>query len=152
MKVKKKPRVTGAKTSMFVAKKPHNEGLYGIDYEARQSRRDAMGPFSMAKQMYRDYLDNPIKGRRDDPETNYHDKYKFLFELLKSGFGKESNISNVGTDLNPSTAAAGAIRGILESSNPDKFDVIDTSRIPLTKRHVQKLIVENMPKPKIKRR
>jgi hypothetical protein len=152
MRAKKKPKVTGAETSMFVAKRPHNEGLYGIDYEARQSRRDAMGPFSSAKQRYKDYLDNPIRGREDDPETNYHDKYKLLFELLKSGFGKGSDISNVGTDLNPSTAAAGAIRGILKSSNPDKFDIIDTSRIPLTKRHVQRLIVENMPKPEIKKR
>ena len=144
MKAKKKPRVTGAETSMFVVKKPHNEGLYGIDYDSRQDSRDVRGSYNSAKTMFKDALDNPERGRKDDPETNYHDKYWYLFKyLLDQGFGDE---------LNPSTGAAGAIRGILKSSNPDKFDIIDTSRIPLTKRHVQRLIAEDMPKPKIKKR
>lgn len=140
---KKKPNVTGAKTSMFVFKQPHNEGLYGIDYDARQDSRDVRGPYNDAKRNIQNALDNPQQGRRDNPETNYHDKYWLLFELLKRGFGDE---------LNPSTRAAGAIRGILNSTNPDKYDVIDTSRIPLTKRHVQRLIVDDMPKPEIQGR
>ena len=144
MRAKKKPKVTGAETSMFVFKKPHNEGLYGIDYDARQDSRDVRGPYNDAKRMFKYALENPEHGRRDDPETKYHDKYWFLYQqLLDRGFGDE---------LNPSTGAAGAIRGILKSSNPDKFDIIDTSRIPLTKRHVQRLIVENMPRPEIKKR
>jgi len=144
MKVKKKPRVTGAKTSQFVFKKPHNEGLYGIDYDARQDSRDVRGPYNDAKQMFKHALDNPERGRRDDPKTKYHDKYWFLFQhLLDRGFGDE---------LNPGTGAAGAIRGIINAKNPEKYDIIDTSRIPLTKRHVQGLIAENMPKPNIKKR
>lgn len=143
MRAKKKPKVTGAETSMFVFKQPHNEGLYGIDYDSRQDSRDVRGPYNDAERMFEYALDNPQQGRRDNPETNYHDKYWLLYDLLKSGFFDE---------LNPSTRAAGAIRGILNSSNPDKSDVIDTSRIPLTKRHVQRLIVENMPKPEIKKR
>ena len=140
---KKKPKVTGAETSMFVFKQPHNESLYGIDYDARQDSRDVRGPYNDAKSTFKYALDNPQQGRRDNPSTKYNDKYWLLYDLLNRGFGDK---------LNPSTRAAGAIRGILNAINPDKSDVIDTSRIPLTKRHVQRLVVDDMPKPEIQRR